>query len=93
LKDGRSCKIGNKKFSYDNVLGMNCTQEEVYLVAAKPIIDRVMQGFNGTVFAYGQTSAGKTHTMSGSKHDPGIIPRTIDTVFKTMAEADINTIF
>ena len=35
----------------------------MYDAAARPIIDRVMSGFNGTVFAYGQTSAGKTYTM------------------------------
>ena len=34
-------------------------------MAAKPIIDSVLEGFNGTIFAYGQTSSGKTHTMTG----------------------------
>ena len=44
---------------------MQSTQKEVYDVAAKPIIDSVLEGFNGTIFAYGQTSSGKTHTMQG----------------------------
>jgi hypothetical protein len=42
---------------------MNSNQKEVYDSAAKPIIDSVLEGFNGTIFAYGQTSSGKTHTM------------------------------
>ena len=43
-----------------------------------------MAGFNGTMFAYGQTSSGKTHTMEGVLHDPkmqGIIPRIVDDIF------------
>ena len=41
----------------------------VYDVAARPIIDSVLEGFNGTIFAYGQTSSGKTHTMQGPNID------------------------
>jgi kinesin family protein 5 len=54
-----------------------------------------MEGFNGTVFAYGQTSSGKTHTMSGpSIDDPqqkGVIPRMVNTIFEKIeaAESDI----
>jgi hypothetical protein len=44
---------------------MNSCQKDVYDIAAKPIIDSVLEGFNGTIFAYGQTSSGKTHTMTG----------------------------
>jgi hypothetical protein len=44
-----------------------------------------MEGFNGTVFAYGQTSSGKTHTMSGSdmynEEERGVIPRMVTHVF------------
>ena len=52
-------------FNFDRVFDMQSTQKEVYDVAAKPIIDSVLEGFNGTIFAYGQTSSGKTHTMQG----------------------------
>ena len=44
---------------------MKTEQKEIYDMAAKPIIDSVLEGFNGTIFAYGQTSSGKTHTMTG----------------------------
>lgn len=43
----------------------NATQEKVYSEAAKSIVSDVLAGYNGTIFAYGQTSSGKTHTMEG----------------------------
>lgn len=42
------------------------TQQEIYEITAKPLISNVLSGYNGTVFAYGQTSSGKTHTMEVS---------------------------
>ena len=47
---------------------------QVYRATTEGIISKVMGGFNGTVFAYGQTSSGKTHTMLGAPHEPGIVP-------------------
>lgn len=70
---------------------MDSTQKMVYDVAAKPIIDSVLEGFNGTIFAYGQTSSGKTHTMTGSDIEnvelQGIIPRMVRTVFNRIDAA------
>ena len=72
-------------FNFDKVYGPESTQKEVYDYAARPIVDSVLQGFNGTVFAYGQTSSGKTHTMQGFDMEDielqGIIPRMVRTVF------------
>jgi len=48
---------------------------------AKAVIDSAMEGVNGTIFAYGQTASGKTHTMQGSPDEPGIIPLAIRDVF------------
>lgn len=65
-------------FSFDRIFGVDTGQEEVFDIVAKPVIDQVMDGFNGTLFAYGQTSSGKTHTMEGDTSSPelsGIIPR------------------
>ena len=50
-------------FTFDHVFNLESTQKEVYDAAAKPIISSVLDGFDGTIFAYGQTSSGKTHTM------------------------------
>jgi len=52
-------------FVFDRVFPCEASQKEVYDYAAKPIINAVLRGFNGTVFAYGQTSSGKTYTMEG----------------------------
>lgn len=59
---------------FDAVYGGESTQEQLFREIA-PGIDSVLNGYNCTVFAYGQTGAGKTHTMMGTPNDPGIIPR------------------
>ena len=48
---------------FDKVFRPDATQEKVYNEAAKEIVKDVLSGYNGTIFAYGQTSSGKTHTM------------------------------
>jgi kinesin family protein 3/17 len=48
-----------KTFTFDKVFDWNCTQTEVYSMTARDIVDSVLQGYNGTVFAYGQTGTGK----------------------------------
>jgi len=60
-----SAAFGQNRFGFDHCFDMKSTQKEVYDIAARPIIDSVLDGFNGTIFAYGQTSSGKTHTMQG----------------------------
>ena len=47
-----------------------------------PMLDKAFAGFNGTIFAYGQTGAGKTHSMAGNAADPGIIPRICEALFE-----------
>ena len=62
----------------------------MYATVAKPVIDGIMKGFNGTILAYGQTGTGKTYTMIGklqSKHKKGIMSRSLDDIF-TRLEAD-----
>lgn len=58
------------KYNYDRVFNTNTVQADIFEKAMKPIVEGVMEGFNGTVFAYGQTSSGKTHTMTGVIDDP-----------------------
>jgi len=79
-----SLKFDDKTYSFDRVFPESTTQANVYEHAALPIVKDVLAGFNGTMFAYGQTSSGKTHTMEGVLHDPklqGIIPRIVDDIF------------
>uniref|UniRef100_A0A7N6C0K5 Kinesin-like protein n=1 Tax=Anabas testudineus TaxID=64144 RepID=A0A7N6C0K5_ANATE len=55
--------FGGKTYVFDQVFPTNTTQEQVYNTCAKQIVRDVLGGYNGTIFAYGQTSSGKTHTM------------------------------
>lgn len=76
------------EFQFDAVLPSTATQADVYSVAAKPVVADVLNGYNGTVMAYGQTGAGKTYTLSSTQPGQlGIIPRASAEVF-TMASAD-----
>ena len=67
-----------KSFTYDAVYGDKCLQSEIYDESAFPLVESVIEGYNGTIFAYGQTGCGKTHTMVGlesPEEEKGIIPR------------------
>jgi hypothetical protein len=57
--------MGQKDFTFDRVFNMEARQSEIYNKAARPIVDSLFEGFNGTIFAYGQTCSGKTYTMQG----------------------------
>lgn len=80
------------RFTFDYVFNPSTHQADVYDMSARQIIHSVLQGFNGTVFAYGQTSSGKTFTMSGASIDDpdlkGIIPRMVGDVFSKIESAD-----
>ncbi|KAK5905906.1 hypothetical protein CgunFtcFv8_001819 [Champsocephalus gunnari] len=69
------------KYSFDVFHGEQTTQQEVFL-SVKPILPHILTGQNASVFAYGPTGAGKTHTMMGTLNQPGVIPRAVREVFK-----------
>ncbi|XP_035149102.3 centromere-associated protein E isoform X5 [Callithrix jacchus] len=73
---------GSKSFNFDRVFHSNETTKNVYEEIAAPIIDSAIQGYNGTIFAYGQTASGKTYTMMGSEDHLGVIPRAIHDIFQ-----------
>lgn len=66
---------------FDQVFDMDTTQESIYEHVGLPILTNILDGFNGTILAYGQTSSGKTHTMQGcdlnDKETKGLIPRIV----------------
>uniref|UniRef100_A0A8C6SBE1 Kinesin-like protein n=1 Tax=Neogobius melanostomus TaxID=47308 RepID=A0A8C6SBE1_9GOBI len=82
-------KRANKdlKFVFDHVFGEDSTQVDIFENTTKGVIEGVMNGFNCTVFAYGATGAGKTHTMLGSQNNPGVMYRTMKELFKRMDDA------
>uniref|UniRef100_A0A8D3AYX7 Kinesin-like protein n=1 Tax=Scophthalmus maximus TaxID=52904 RepID=A0A8D3AYX7_SCOMX len=88
--------VGGRSYVFDRVFPTNTTQEQVYNTCAKQIVKDVLYGYNGTIFAYGQTSSGKTHTMEGKLHDPhqmGIIPRIAEDIFNHIFAMDENLEF
>ncbi|XP_023280052.1 kinesin-like protein KIF18A isoform X1 [Seriola lalandi dorsalis] len=88
-------KRANKdlKFVFDHVFNENSTQVDIFENTTKVVLDGVMNGFNCTVFAYGATGAGKTHTMLGSQDDPGVMYRTMKELFKRMDDAKEEKVF
>ncbi|XP_043397375.1 kinesin-1 heavy chain isoform X2 [Chelonia mydas] len=88
--------IASKPYVFDHVFQSSTSQEQVYNDCAKKIVKDVLEGYNGTIFAYGQTSSGKTHTMEGTLHDPdgmGIIPRIVQDIFNYIYSMDENLEF
>uniref|UniRef100_U3K0K8 Centromere-associated protein E n=1 Tax=Ficedula albicollis TaxID=59894 RepID=U3K0K8_FICAL len=77
---------GTKIFSYDHVFHSSDNTQQLYDGVAVPIIQSAVQGYNGTIFAYGQTASGKTYTMMGNEDSMGIIPKAIQHVFKIICE-------
>lgn len=82
-----------KIFTFDTVFGTDSTQVDVYNETARPIVEKVLAGYNGTIFAYGQTGTGKTFTMEGINSKPelrGIIPNSFAHIFGYIAKAEEN---
>ncbi|XP_063823595.1 kinesin-related protein 4-like [Ostrinia nubilalis] len=69
-------------FTFDQVYDTETKTSDIYNDIAKPIVEAATAGFNGTIFAYGQTSSGKTYTMTGTEDSPGIIPLAVFNLFE-----------
>ncbi|KAL6073190.1 Kinesin-like protein kif18a, variant 2 [Balamuthia mandrillaris] len=78
------CK--DQRYMFDRVFDQYATQREVYEHTAKDLINAVMNGYNATIFAYGATGSGKTHTMIGSKEQGGIMLEAMRDLFKAIQE-------
>uniref|UniRef100_A0A3Q3J1D1 Kinesin-like protein n=1 Tax=Monopterus albus TaxID=43700 RepID=A0A3Q3J1D1_MONAL len=76
------------KYHFDVFHGEQTTQQEVFLSSVKPILSHILNGQNASVFAYGPTGAGKTHTMLGGSEQPGVIPRAVREVFNLVKAKD-----
>lgn len=73
-----------KEFSFDAVYDWNSKQIDLYDETFRSLVESVLSGFNGTIFAYGQTGTGKTFTMEGVRSNKdlrGVIPNSFDHVF------------
>jgi len=73
-----------RTFTFDSVYDQHSEQSNLYLQTAYPVVESVLEGYNGTIFAYGQTGTGKTFTMAGERTGDlrGVIPRAFEHVFQ-----------
>ncbi|KAK8207330.1 kinesin heavy chain [Phyllosticta capitalensis] len=82
------------EFTFDRVFDMNSRQGDIFDFSIRPTVDDILNGYNGTVFAYGQTGAGKSYTMMGSDIDDeenkGIIPRIVEQIFASILVSPSN---
>ena len=84
--------LSNKTYHFDKVFSPAADQAMIYEDVVAPILDEMLQGYNCTIFAYGQTGTGKTYTMSGDMTDTlgllsdsaGIIPRVLHSLFRQL---------
>lgn len=79
-----------KQYTFDAVYDWNSKQMDLYDETFRPLVDSVLLGFNGTIFAYGQTGTGKTYTMEGIFNDPenrGVIPNSFEHIFSHIARS------
>ncbi|CAI0472526.1 unnamed protein product [Linum tenue] len=82
----------DKSYQFDKVFGPTCEQTDLFDSAVTPIVNEVLEGYNCTIFAYGQTGTGKTYTMEGGMvsedgefpSDAGIIPRAVQQIFEVL---------
>jgi kinesin family member 5 len=85
----------NHTFTFDRIYTDKSSQKEIFEDVAKPMIEDIFRGYNGTIFVYGQTSSGKTHTMMGPDggkaiEDPnlkGLVPRIVVALFQSIQQA------
>lgn len=80
-----------KVFTFDAVYDWNSSQQDLYEETVRPLVSSVLDGFNGTIFAYGQTGTGKTYTMEGLKTDHerrGVIPRSFEHIFNHIGRSE-----
>lgn len=91
MVDGRRSLISYRgkeggDYFYDNVFATHDDNSKVYDHSAKRLVRRVMEGYHGTVFAYGMTGTGKTFSMQGTASSPGVIPLAITDIFSYIRE-------
>ena len=76
-----------KVFTFDKIFDENIEQDVLFEKTARAIVGNVLEGYNGTIFAYGQTGTGKTHTMEGlmmPKNLRGVMSRCFEAVYDSI---------
>ena len=97
-------KSEKKSFTFDYIASEEVTQQEVFERIGKPITSSCLSGYNGTIFAYGQTGAGKTFTILGNQIENiesftlsseypyrGLLPRCFEYLFNAISEESLKS--
>ena len=79
--DERTHRTKERRYTFDKAFGSSASNKDVYQKTARALISGVLNGQNGTVFAYGATGSGKTYTMIGTRNDPGMMPLSLMDIF------------
>lgn len=98
FEDDDTCRLDSPEaqgsYTFDRVFDMNSRQADVFNFSIKPTVDDILNGYNGTVFAYGQTGAGKSYTMMGTDMEDeegrGVIPRIVEQIFASIIASPSN---
>ncbi|CAK9863173.1 unnamed protein product [Sphagnum jensenii] len=77
-----------KKYAYDIAFGAESTNEDVYKLTMGSMVEGVVRGLNATIFAYGATGSGKTHTMAGTLEDPGLMVLSLQSIFALISKQE-----
>ncbi|XP_053934155.1 kinesin-like protein KIF23 isoform X5 [Cuculus canorus] len=83
-RTARNGEYREMQYSFKEVFGTLVVQKELFDVVAKPLVEDLIHGKNGLLFTYGVTGSGKTHTMTGSPGDGGLLPRCLDMIFNSI---------
>lgn len=75
-------------YTLDRVYAPTASSADLFENSVRPLVESAMEGYHASVFAYGQTSTGKTYTMTGTKSSPGIVPLAIENVFRIIETLD-----
>jgi hypothetical protein len=86
IKGSDSTNHEDKNFTFDHCYGADSTQPQVYSDLGRPVVTQALDGFNGTIFAYGQTGTGKSFSMMGTDDCKGIIPLLNEDLFSKINE-------
>ncbi|KAL4478261.1 hypothetical protein ABPG72_016573 [Tetrahymena utriculariae] len=82
-----SNELKSQTYSFDKVATKDKDQDYVFQEIGTPVVSYCLKGMNACIFAYGQTGAGKTYTMTGTQMNPGIQPRVLESLFKQLNES------
>ncbi|XP_031443764.1 kinesin-like protein KIF23 isoform X6 [Phasianus colchicus] len=80
----RNGEYRETQYSFKEVFGTLVAQKQLFDVVAKPLVEDLIRGKNGLLFTYGVTGSGKTHTMTGSPGDGGLLPRCLAMIFNSI---------